>query len=89
MVARSSEAATEFMDLTKWKALDQLEALDWVLKRDKQAGGPKERGAIWINDGSISPLDLYSYLKYRFGEPCSRHSENAPIGSQKVHHLVA
>src|SRR5262249_43303669 len=25
--------------------------------------------ALWANDGSISPLDLYCYLKARFGPP--------------------
>lgn len=27
------------------------------------------KGATWINDGSVSPVDLYCYLKARFGKP--------------------
>jgi hypothetical protein len=32
-------------------------------------GKRARKGTIWANDGSISPLDLYCYLKARFGRP--------------------
>src|SRR3990172_7840131 len=29
----------------------------------------KDRISTWVNDGQLSPLEVYCYLKVRFGEP--------------------
>lgn len=47
----------------EWHAPPMMEAFEELRKR-----GPA-KGSRWINDGSLSPLDLYVYLKARFGDP--------------------
>lgn len=42
----------------------QLELAEKALKQAK-----REKGSLWTVDNSISPYDLYSYLKARFGAP--------------------
>lgn len=52
------------LDISNWKYLDFHEVF---LKIKKMT--PKKFSIIWANDGSISPLDLYCYLKARYGNP--------------------
>jgi hypothetical protein len=51
-------------NLAKWRAPESKEITSYL---EDQA--TKRTVAIWANDGSISPLDLYCYLKARFGPP--------------------
>lgn len=53
-------------NLKNWRLIEKDKIFDNLLKKKKL----KERkGGIWENDGSLSPLEFYSYLKARFGEP--------------------
>lgn len=51
-------------DISNWRYLNTQSILK---KLEKMT--PRKFGIVWINDGSISPLDLYCYLKARFGDP--------------------
>lgn len=51
-------------DLSKWRFPESTEITAYL---EDQA--TKRVVTIWANDGSISPLDLYCYLKARFGPP--------------------
>lgn len=50
-----------------WQIVDNEEIYEKLLKRGLSTKG-KKRG-IWQNDGSLSPLEFYCYLKVRFGDP--------------------
>lgn len=51
-------------DISNWKYLDTQLTFK---KLEKMT--PRKFGIVWVNDGNISPLDLYCYLKARFGDP--------------------
>ncbi len=55
--------SSSLIDPVNWTAPPGREAFE-----DLRTRGPGS-GSRWINDGSISPMDLYVYLKARFGEP--------------------
>jgi hypothetical protein len=51
-------------NLSKWRVPESKEITSYL--EDQVT---KRVVTIWANDGSISPLDLYCYLKARFGPP--------------------
>jgi hypothetical protein len=53
-----------------WRAACPKEILDW-LNKAKNSGTKKKfiGGSRWVNDGRLSPIDFYCYLKARFGDP--------------------
>src|SRR6266536_953505 len=51
-------------NLSKWSVPEAKEITSYL-----EDQGTKRVVTIWANDGSISPLDLYCYLKARFGPP--------------------
>lgn len=58
-------------NIDKWRLVtpdDEIQYLEGIKNIPKSKGG-KSRGAHWNNCDLISSLDIYSYLKARFGPP--------------------
>jgi len=53
-------------NLKNWKLVEKDKIFEKLLNKKKIKKG---KGSIWENDGSLSPLEFYSYLKARFGDP--------------------
>jgi len=72
MSPRSGKDSHPAFDLARWERVGFQEAADELKDaiREGRAGrrGPA-RASRWVNDGSVSPLGLYCYLKARFGDP--------------------
>ncbi len=54
-------------DIKNWRIVEKDEIFELFKKREKLF--ERKRKGIWENDGSLSPLEFYCYLKARFGEP--------------------
>lgn len=54
-----------------WRMFTREEHLDYLDTLDKHDRGGESagRGDILVVQNLVSPLDLYTYLKARFGEP--------------------
>jgi len=53
-------------DIQQWTAPPTKELVERLDEQLKKKTG-KRIASIWTNDGTFSPLDLYCYLKGRFG----------------------
>jgi hypothetical protein len=62
--------ASELLDVIRWEAVSPKEQAAAIFRPAR--GGPRDpKGVTGLRpaDAAISPLDLYSYLKARFGVP--------------------
>lgn len=57
----------EILRISEWRAATPAEAGAFIDKAKQTAS--RAVGSKWVNDGSLSPLSLYCYLKSRFGSP--------------------
>jgi hypothetical protein len=55
------------LDVRSWRLASNEEAAEFV-KRDRRAAGSRRASAL-IFRSKLKPLDVYTYLKARFGEP--------------------
>lgn len=59
------DAENSVLNISNWELVDPKTVI--LLKLEERT--EKHICSAWVNDGSISPLDLYCYLKARFGAP--------------------
>ncbi|MED3917983.1 hypothetical protein [Priestia megaterium] len=52
------------LDIDNWKS----PTIEKVIERIKDKNKPK-KNQRWVNEGELKPIDIYCYLKARFGEP--------------------
>lgn len=58
------------LDLENWKLPDSKRVIATLEQLKPTKGNrPKRRGSSWNFTDVVSPVDLYSYLKWRFGDP--------------------
>jgi len=70
MPNNEKEETFDILDPQNWKSPNREEMLAWIERLQNKAGEKvRPNGQLWTLGPRIKPVSLYSYLKYRFGEP--------------------